>query len=416
MPHRERQFKLFEYRDKFRIESNGVVRVVAYRIKSVRVFSYASCARRSLGSCNLSAINAALKDISVVFGKKDESAKAKTVEQLTDLFLASAPAFSQSHVDLFDQVISVLSDAIEVRARAHLAERLCKVENAPPGVIRKLSRDTIVVARPVLTNSPCLTDADLVDAARFGGRDHMLAISERADLAEPVTDVLVSEGDRVILNAVASNPTARFSAKGYDVLVFKSHQDALLQSALGRRSDIPRRHMAVLFELAKAAARERLQKTSNGQDEQSVQQAINAGATDIALEANARTRALQAAVEEVSKLHENGQLDEIALQEFARKSKLDHVAVCLALMAKLPTSMTQRAVNSADHDMLLILGRSTNLSWQAVKSIFNGRTEHRPSHRQLDVLSANFNKLTIATAKRVLHFLHVRDAAVSQKV
>lgn len=363
----------------------------------------------------MSAMNAALKDISDVFAKKDENSKAKTVDQLTDLFLASASAFSETHVALFDQVISLLTDAIELRARAHLAERLSLVENAPRGVIRKLSKDAIVVARPLLTNSPCLTDEDLVDAARSGGRDHMLAISERSDLAEPVTDILVNEGDRVIVNSVASNPTARFSTKGYDVLVFKSRQDALLQSALGRRSDIPRRHMAVLFELAKTAARERLQKGTADRDKQTVQEAVNAGATDIANETHSKTLALQIAVEEVSKLQEEGKLDEATMQDFCKKSQLDHVAVMLALMAKLPVNMMQRTIHSADHDMLLILARSTNLSWQTVKAIFNARTENRPGHRQLEMLATNFSKLTIATAKRVLHFLHVRDSAVAHK-
>jgi uncharacterized protein (DUF2336 family) len=363
----------------------------------------------------LSAINAALKDISDAFEKKDENSKARTVDQLTDLFILSAPAFSDNHIALFDQVISVLSDAIELRARAHLAERLSSIEKAPLSLIRKLSRDVIVVARPVLTNSSCLTDADLIDAARHGGRDHMLAISERPELTEPVTDVLVQEGDRVIVNAVASNPTARFSAKGYDVLVFKSRQDALLQSALGRRSDIPRRHMAVLFELAKNSAQERLQKHVKGYHEQSVKMAIDAGAAEVANEAQTKNAALKAAMEEVVRLQEAGQLNEAALLEFCKRPNIDMVAIALALMAKLPISMTQLAVQSADYDMLLILGRSTNLSWATVRAIFCARGENKPSNRQLETLASSFNKLTAATAKRVLHFLHVRDAALSKR-
>jgi uncharacterized protein (DUF2336 family) len=365
-------------------------------------------------SHSLSAINAALQDISDAFGKKDESAKAKTVDQLTDLFLASAPAFSDSHVALFDQVISVLTDAIELRARARLAERLCDAVNAPREVIRKLSRDAIIVARPVLTKSPCLTDQDLVDAARSGGRDHMLAISERSHLSEPVTDVLVSEGDRVVVNAVASNPSARFSAKGYDVLVFKSRQDALLQSALGRRSDIPRRHLTVLFELAKTAARERLRKDSQPGDDRSVDFAINSSAHDIANEAEARANAMKNVLAEVTRHAETSALDEALIQDYCRKAKLDHISVALALMSKLPVAMTQRAVLSADHDMLLILGRSTNLSWAAVRMIFMARSEHKPGHRQLEILASSFGKLTAATAKRVLHFLHARETTTQK--
>ncbi|MGL4242671.1 MAG: DUF2336 domain-containing protein, partial [Beijerinckiaceae bacterium] len=81
---------------------------------------------------------------------------------MTDLFIAQAPQFSDSHIALFDQVICVLADAIEVRARARLADRLADVPNAPPNVIRRFSRDDIAVARPVLTRSALLSDEDLI--------------------------------------------------------------------------------------------------------------------------------------------------------------------------------------------------------------------------------------------------------------
>ncbi len=67
-----------------------------------------------------------------------------------------------------------------------------------------------------------------------------------------------------MLNAVASNPTARFSDKSYDDLVSRSRADELLHAAIARRRDIPPRHMTVLFELAKKAARERLQGEVSG--------------------------------------------------------------------------------------------------------------------------------------------------------
>ncbi|MFM9974107.1 MAG: DUF2336 domain-containing protein, partial [Beijerinckiaceae bacterium] len=247
----------------------------------------------------------ALKDLSDAFTSKGLEARAKTLDKLTDLFVAGAESFSETHIAVFDQVISLLADAIEVRARVHLAERLADIGNAPLNAVRKLSRDEISVARPVLARSTRLTDNDLVEAARHGGRDHMLAISERRDLSEPVTDVLVSEGDRVVVNAVASNPTARFSIKGYDMLVAKSHADQLLQSALGRRSDIPRRHMSVLFELAKAAARDRLKRDTTSEDQINVSKAVDTSARDIAKEAHDRSRIYQEAAADVARMAES---------------------------------------------------------------------------------------------------------------
>jgi uncharacterized protein (DUF2336 family) len=359
--------------------------------------------------------NQALQDLSDAFASKDMETRAKTLDKLTDLFVAGAESFSETHIAVFDQVISLLTDAIETRARAHLAERLADLANAPPNAIRKLSRDEIMVARPVLARSPRLTDSDLVEAARHGGRDHMLAISERRDLSEPVTDVLVSEGDRVVVNAVASNPTARFSIKGYDMLVVKSHADQLLQSALGRRSDIPRRHMSVLFELAKAAARDRLKQDTTPAAQATVSKAIDTSARAIAKEAVDRSRSYQEAAAEIAQLAESGNLNEPSIQDLCRRNKLEHVVIAISTLANLPFTMAQRAVFSADNDMLLILARSAKMGWPTVKAIFSARQEHKPGTRQLDILSENYNKLTPATAQRVMRFLHARETAVQPK-
>jgi uncharacterized protein (DUF2336 family) len=357
----------------------------------------------------------ALNDLRTAFAAKDEAAREATVEKITDLFVTGAPRFSESHVALFDQVIGLLAEAIEIRARARLSERLADVENAPPILVRKLSRDEIVVARPVLARSPRLTDKDLVDAARFGGRDHMLAISERRDLSEPVTDVLVEEGDRVVVNAVASNPTARFSAKGYDALITRSRADDLLQAALGRRNDIPQRHMAVLFELAKKAARERLQNDHGGVARKTVSEAVNASARDLAAETKARSEAYKLAVQQVSALMQDNTLSESVLLDYARQGMVDHAVVGLSYLSKLPLSMAERAVVSAETDALLIISRSINMAWTTVRALFAMRQEYKPSSRQLEQLAESYGKLTPATAQRVLRFLHARESAVAAR-
>jgi uncharacterized protein (DUF2336 family) len=369
----------------------------------------------ALELCELSQSSIALNELTAAFAGKDDAARSGTLDKITDLFLAGAPSFSDAHVAVFDQVIGLLSEAIEVRARALLSEKLADLANAPYGVVRKLSRDEIAVARPVLARSPVLTEKDLVDAARHGGRDHMLAISERRDLSEPVTDVLVNEGDRVVVNAVASNPSARFSHKGYDTLIAKSRADELLQAALGRRSDIPQRHMSVLFELAKTAARERLQGELDTSRRSAVSNAVNESARDIAAETLARSEAYRQAVQEVSALVPQNELNETVVIDYVKRSRSDHAVVALAYLSKLPLQMAERAVLSPDNDMLLIICRSINFSWATVRAIFCMRVEHRPSSRQLEQLADSYAKLTPATAQRVLHFLHARETAAANK-
>jgi uncharacterized protein (DUF2336 family) len=358
---------------------------------------------------------ASLQELARAFAAKDETSRAVLAEKVTDLFVSQAPVFSDAHVALFDQVIALLADAIETRARARLSEKLADVPNAPPGVILRFAKDEISVARPVLARSPRLTDKDLVEAARAGGRDHMLAISERKELAEAVTDVLVSEGDRVVVNAVASNPTARFSDRSYDALVMRSGADELLQAAIARRKDIPARHMAVLFELAKKAARERLQTEIAQVSRRAVRDAVNSSARDIASETFAYSDGYKDAVIVVTELVQKNALDDAAILDFARRGQLAHVICSLSVLGKVPVSLTERAVTSADHDSLLIVAKSMELGWPTVRAILSARKEHKPGPRQFEQLSESYMKLAAATAQRLLRYMHARESVSAKR-
>jgi uncharacterized protein (DUF2336 family) len=352
-----------------------------------------------------------LNDIKAAFAARDTVSRHTVMDSLTDLFVGHADRFSASHVAVFDQVILLLADEIELRARARLSERLADIPNAPPRTVKKLALDDITVARPVLAKSGALSEHDLLEVGRAGGRDHMLAISERKNLTELVTDMLVSEGDRVVINAVASNPTARFSMTGYDQLVNRSQTDELLQAALGRRDDVPQRHMTVLFELAKKAARERLQGELSAISRRTVTQAVNDGARDVAIDAKKRSEAYSEAVKDVTMLMQHGALAEPMLLDFARRGQQDHAICALSCLANISPAMAERAIMSSDNDLLLIVSRSIDLGWPTVKAMFNLRKTFRLSTHQLEGLAEAFGKLGNATAQRVLRFLQAKETA-----
>src|SRR5258708_1249706 len=118
--------------------------------------------------------------------------RVEMLTRITDLFLAGASRYSDVQINLFDEVITKLTIAIEAKARARLAIRLADNAHAPTGVIRRLAADDdIEVARPVLKSSKRLDDADLLAAAHSKGQPHLLAISERTSFSEPVTALLV---------------------------------------------------------------------------------------------------------------------------------------------------------------------------------------------------------------------------------
>ena len=118
--------------------------------------------------------------------------RVETLRQVTDLFLHDGERLSEDQVKVFDDVLCVLIDRVESRARAELSKRLARIDYAPFEVIQHLAwDDEIAVAGNVLTNSSRLGTSTLVEIASTKGQDHLLAISARLNLPEAVTDVIV---------------------------------------------------------------------------------------------------------------------------------------------------------------------------------------------------------------------------------
>lgn len=158
------------------------------------------------------------------------------LRELTDIFLESQR--NPRERELFDAVADQVLDFVDAPARQHFAERLAARADAPPRVVVRLAGDVIAIAAPLLARSPVLTDDDLITLAREKSQDHLAAIARRAALPASVTDVLIARGRTDVLEAVAANPAARFSASGAQALVDKARERETLWRRLARRRDV----------------------------------------------------------------------------------------------------------------------------------------------------------------------------------
>src|SRR5438105_3465548 len=115
--------------------------------------------------------------------------REEVVRRITELFLGVERS-SEEQIALHDDIIARLIAHIGKRALAELSERLAAAERAPPNAIQLLAlNEEINVAGPVLALSNRVSDPTLIAAARTRSQAHLLAISSRAQLNEPVTDV-----------------------------------------------------------------------------------------------------------------------------------------------------------------------------------------------------------------------------------
>jgi hypothetical protein len=293
-----------------------------------------------------------IADLEEAIARGSHERRLASLRQVTDLFLRDAEALTDEQIELFDIVIA----------------------------LRSLAHDEIVVARPILSRSERLTEDDLVAVAIAKGRDHMLAISERPCLRQPVTDFLVSRGDRVVVHAVAGNPGARFTEGGITKLIDKARADEALQTLLSQRTDIPDIHMRQLVVIAKEAARRRLVETLPQATPPAVNAAVerSAATVEVAMVAGRDYGRALAAVQELS---DAGVLDETHLRDFADEDRFEDTVSAIACLVGVSVPTAERLFSTNETDLLLVVSKSQDWVWPTVRALakLRDRAEATPA-------------------------------------
>ena len=350
-----------------------------------------------------------IRDLEASITNGSPQRRAETLRRVTDLFLHNPESLTDQQVDVFDVVIARLATAIEARARAELSERLADVPNAPRGVIRSLAHDQIMVARPVLTRSERLSDDDLIAVALAKGRDYMLAISERPTLSEPVTDVLVSRGDRVVAHAVAGNHGARLSRMSSAALLNRACSDEALQALLSRRDDLPESHVRQLVAVARETARRRLGQTMPGGVKSSIDVAVEHSAEAVEA-AVAGRRDYERAFGIVHAITEERRLEESDLLAFASNGSIEETICSVAYVVGFSVTAAERLFDASEADLLLVVGKSQGWSWRTLRAMLRLRNPS-VSASILRRAQETYDGLSATTSQRVVQFLKAREAA-----
>ncbi len=333
--------------------------------------------------------------------------RAETLRRITTLFLDGAAAFSNEHVGLFDDVIGYLIEEIEAKALAELARRLAPVPNAPEGVVRTLAEnDDIAVAGPVLKQAR-LDDPELMQIAESKSQAHLLALSERTNVSEALAEILVTRGDREVARSIATNQKAQLSENAFSTLVKRAEQDGVLAEKVGLRTDIPPRLFRQLLMQASDVVQKRLLAQAKPETQAEIRRVLAKVTDEVA--ARASPRNYTAALAAVRALHKERKLSEADIAEYAKSGRYEETIAALATLCAVPVEVVDRLMAGERADPVLILARSAGFGWPTVREVINARPGLKPSPATLDAAYENFERLTAATAQRVVRFWQVRQ-------
>lgn len=324
-------------------------------------------------------------------------------------------SYAEDEIWTFGEVIGRLSDAIEVAARARLAERLANAPHAPISVVKKLAFDySIDVAGPILQHCDRLDARTLVQNIRTRSQSHLLAISKRKSISTEVTDELVTRGNSEVLKSVAVNDGARFSNFGFLHAIRRSTGDSILAESLGARKDIPRPMFQQLIAKASADVKQKLMHERPdlfGEVQSSVIEVAGA----LQSKFGPATESYFNAKKIVTARRQLGELNENLVFEYARAHRIEETTFGLSLLSSLPISAVERALANAE--MTLVLAKANDFNWEtAMALLFLRAKDYRIKASDLEDMKAQFSDLNVKTSQEVLAFFQSRKQATSAQL
>jgi uncharacterized protein (DUF2336 family) len=334
--------------------------------------------------------------------------RAETLRRVAALFAEGASRFNDEHVQLFGDVLSRLIDDVDREARIELSHRLAAIDNAPSSLVRRLAYDDdIAVARPVLKQSRRIEQSDLLGIAAEKTQAHLLVLSKRRRIAEPVTETLIRRGDREVLRSLAENVGAQLSEPSFAALIDRAAQDGILAEKIGLRPDIPPRLLRDLLLATTPPVQQRLLVSAKPAMRSEIERVLAEAAGSATSSPAARD--YSTAERAMRDLYRHGNLAEGNLVEFAQSEKYEQLVASLACLCEVPIGVVDRLLSSDRLDPILILCKSVGWDWPTVKAIIDvmpgGRTA---SATELDAAFVNFERLSPTTAQRVMRFWQVQ--------
>lgn len=336
----------------------------------------------------------------------------KALMRITDLFLAGSGRYSKQQTEMFDDIFKTIVGVIELRTRVKLAQHFATDAKVPATLVRAFAfDDEVSVAAPVLSQSAALSEADLVLGSSTKGQGHLLAIAQRPTLSETITDLLIERGESVVVHAVAQNLGAQISDRSFGELVVRSRDDGQLALHVGTRCDIPRHHLLKILETASAAVCRKI-VSAHPQCADAVKGAVTDVIDDINLAVRKNSDDHAKARKRVRRRTEWKDLGEGDVHAAARAQDFERTVMALSALAGCPIEIVERAVLNDNPGAVQIVAKVAGCSWATTKALLlMTAAERKMTRLDFDRARENFERLELATAKRVLEFYEMRRNA-----
>lgn len=337
--------------------------------------------------------------------------RRELLRRMTDLFANAPDTFGHRESMQFGEILADLAFSMEMEVRYALATRLASIPNAPANLIRRLANDEIVVARPVLTESLALSEADLVALAKLKGQDHLHAMAGRKAIGKALADALVARGGHDVLARLAGNAGADLTPEALETLAERAQSAEVLHFPLVNRAGVPPHLLAGLFFAVSSSLRHTILDTVRGIDPVLIDQAINQ--TERRLAAAAGPDALQIEADEIcARLAKTGAITESLLVTLARQKRWREMTAVFARLAALDIRTAARVLSDPNPEGLAIAARACRFDRSTFSTLVLERHTGAMSVNETYDLVGLYDRIPPEAAQRVMRFWRIRQGSL----
>lgn len=351
------------------------------------------------------------------------------IGRVLDLYYLAEDKRSAADTDAFGTVLEQMAYAVETEKRAELANRLALDAKAPHRLMRRLAFDNIIVARPVLQYSPCLSDTDLVTLATKLDQDHLLAIAHRRSLAVSVTDVLIQRGTSPVHVTIVTNAGAAFSPAGLSQLSDQAGGDGDLRLALDLRPDLNRGLLTRVRNYLSEQFLDQLAREMSVDDEETViyptrkseidavdeagMAADKADAGSLSTDADLQG-GMQGDDDDLAEMElaragaeaaRDAKASETNIAELARSGLVPETIASMAQLTRLEDTMVEHCLLRAELSALMVLCKANGFAHSTFSALLNLRETHGEGG-PIDTIAMlkRYEAMKAHTAKRIIQY------------
>jgi len=327
-------------------------------------------------------------DVARLLAEPSPSVRAEVADKLAREI--DSTTLTEAELQLATDIVRVMSRDVELAVRRALSENLRRAKHLPHDVAVRLAEDVEAVALPILSDSPVLTDADLLAIVHQGSGAKQAAIAGRDNVSEQVADALTTKGSEAAIAALMGNATARITEASLGTAIDRFAASERVKASMVHRTNLP----ASIAERLVVLVSDKLQSYLVGHHELPLSLA-----TDMVLQSRERATlhfSLGSSEQELERLvrqmHRNQRLTPLLVLRALCLGDLAFFEMALAMMAHIPVHNARILIHDAGPNGLASLYEKAGMPPRLLAAVrvavdvvrgteFDGGERDRERHR-----------------------------------